>query len=274
VTQLAGDITTDATWAGDLTVTGDVTIKAGATVTVAAGSHLSAGTAGIVVEGTLLVQGAAGQIVTFDAVSNSWTGIRVASGGHATIAYATITKAGTAIDCAAGAATCALDHVNITSNVRSGQFASVATIAYSTLEKTTSNGISVLNGANVTITDTHLTTAGGDIVVQNGGTLKIDYAEIGKVLDSYEHCGIHINAAESLIIEHTQLHSNVYGAMIGQTTNARINYSNWEQNGTDIDDLGGNTGLDLKNNYWSGTPSSAGVTTGASATPLTAGPRP
>src|SRR4051812_20674283 len=54
VTQLAGDITADATWAGDLAVTDNITIKTGVTITVMAGAHLSfADSAGLIVEGTL-----------------------------------------------------------------------------------------------------------------------------------------------------------------------------------------------------------------------------
>ncbi len=274
ITQLGGDVSADVTWSGDLALAADVRIRAGATVTVAAGAHIVAGDAGIVVEGTLLVQGSDGQWVSFDAGTGSWSGIAVQSGGKATLSYVNITQAATGFECGTGAAGCALDHVHLFGNVRSAAFAAAGTIAHSTLEKTSSLGIFVQGGADLGISDSHLNTAGGDIVVQGGGKLFIEYSEIGKVVDSYEHCGIHIDRADSLVIEHSEIHSNVYGGMIGGTTNARINDSNWSQNGVDIDDLGGNVGLDLRNNYWAGTPSSAGDTTGAkSGTPLPAGPR-
>jgi Periplasmic copper-binding protein (NosD) len=272
ITRVSGEITADATWSGDVQLTGDVTIAAGVTVTIAAGTHVVAADAGLAVSGTLVVAGTAAQQVSFDASAGSWSGIAVQSGGKAQLTYANLTQAATAFDCGAGAAGCSLDHVHIFTNVRSAAFAAAGTITYSTLERTSSIGIAVSSGADLSISDSHLTTAGGDIVVQNGGKLKIDYSEIGKVVDSYEHCGIHINRADGLVIEHSDLHSNVYGGMIGGTTNARINYCNWTQNNFDVDDLGGNVGLDLKNNYWDKAPPSAGDTSGAASSPLSVGP--
>jgi hypothetical protein len=272
-THIAGDITADATWSGDLTAD-NVTIKAGVTVTVSASTHITfMGGAGLIVEGTLKIQGADGQLVTLD--GSSWSGISVSSGGTLELAYADISKAGMGIECAAGAAGCTIDHAHLHDNVQSGTFASTVTITRSILEKTTSEGIYVAAGGNATITDTVLRTAGGDLLVQGGGSVSFDYGEIGDNDPSYEHCGIHINKADSLSIQHTDFRANVYGSMIGGTTNAKINFSNWSNNSTDVDDLGGNTGLDLSNNYWSkGAPTGNFSTANPSAQPLMVGPRP
>jgi hypothetical protein len=275
VTQVAGDITADATWSGDVAVS-DVTIKSGATVTIAAGAHLTfAANAGIVIEGALLVQGADGQLVTFDTAGTAWSGLYVAAGGSLDLKYASLTKAATAIECTTGAAACLIDHATIDGNNRSLQLNAPATITRSTISRSAGNSVNLGAGADVTITDTVMRASGGDLLIMSGGKVHVDYSTIGEVVDSYEHCGLHINSAESLIIEHSEIHSNVYGGMIGGTSGARINYSNWRENSTDIDPIGTNTAFDLRFNYWDKTPPAAiGDVSDASATPLVVGPRP
>jgi hypothetical protein len=273
--QLAGDITADAAWSGLYAVTGNVTIKPGVTVTVAAGTTLSfADAAGLIVEGTLKVQGQGGSLVTFKPSGGDWSGVLVAAGGTLDMTYAELTKAGTAVECVKGAVSCTLDHVHAHDNQQTASFATKVVVTSSVLERSQGSGVYVSDG-DVSITDSRLTTAGGDILVQSGGSLRVDYSEIGKVVDSYEHCGIHINKAAALVIEHSLLHSNVVGAMIGGTANARINSSNWESNSMlDVQIIGANTGLDLRGNYWDkGAPTGDFDATGAVASPLTVGPR-
>jgi hypothetical protein len=275
VTSVGGTIAADTTWSGDLAVA-STTVNAGVTLTIAAGTqlHMASG-AGIIVKGTLKVTGTDAQKVAFSPSAADWSGVSVSAGGKLDLAHASLTKAGTAIECGSGALGCAIDHATITGNLTSMHLAAPTTITRSLVEKSSGNSINLGVGADVTITDTDMKTAGGDIIVQSGGKLKVDYSTIGEVIDSYEHCGIHINSAETLIIEHTEIHSNVYGAMIGGTNGARINFSNWRDNSTDISAIGTNTALNLTKNYWSGTPPSAlGDTSQAEAAPLAVGPRP
>ena len=77
---IAGDITADATWTGTTRIKGATTIKPGVTVTVEAGTTLNfAGTAGLLVEGTLTVAGtSAAQVNLVPETGSFWSGIEVA----------------------------------------------------------------------------------------------------------------------------------------------------------------------------------------------------
>lgn len=75
---VSGDITADVTWSGATRIKGSTTIKAGATVTVEPGTTLTfASGAGILVEGTLAVNGTKAATVSLSPEASFWSGIEV-----------------------------------------------------------------------------------------------------------------------------------------------------------------------------------------------------
>lgn len=280
--ELRGSITADRTLSGTVTLTADATIEAGATVTVAAGTHLEAraGTT-LRVKGTLLVDGTAASKVTITPAADAltWAGIVVDAGGAATLTHAEGSHVATLLYCHAGAVACVLDHVTWSDLGVAVVADDDLRIESSRIEKMSNGGISV-NGGDVVIRDTYLLTSTGDIVIQNGGSLTIEYSEIGEAADSYEHCDLHINNATALTITRSNIRAAVYGMMIGGTTNAVMQYNNFVENevGKDVSEVGINTGGDLRFNYWDhGAPTDLGaafnVSSPAAARIADAGPR-
>lgn len=280
--QIAGSITASGTWTGTITLTADATIESGVTIHVAPGTVFEAkmGTT-LRVKGTLQVEGTAAAPVTMNPTvdAQTWAGIVVDAGGAATIAHATGDHAATLLYCHAGAVTCVLDHVTW-SDVGSALVAEDdASILSSRISKMSNGGISMTAGT-VTIRDSYILTSTGDLVVQNGGALVIEYSEIGEAIGSYEHCDLHINGAESLRISHSNIRAAVYGMMIGGTSGAVMQYNNFVENdaGNDVSPVGENTAVDLRFNYWDqGAPTGLGaaydVSSPAAARIADAGPR-
>lgn len=281
--EISGTISADQTWSGTVTLVGDTTIAAGATVTIAAGTHVEA-RQGVTlrVGGTLLADGTAAAPITLNptADATAWSGVVVDGGGAATLTYVTGAHVATLLYCHAGATACVLDHVTFSDMAKALQAEADATIDHSHLSKVDNGGVSILAG-DVTIRDTTLLTSTGDVVIGNGGSLTIQYSEIGEAMGSYEHCDLHINGATALRIEHSTIRAAVYGMMIGGTNGAVIQYNNFVDNevGKDISEVGTNTAVDLRFNYWSnGAPTGLGaaydVSSPAPARLTDAGPRP
>lgn len=252
--EISGSLRGDQTWTDTVTLTANATIESGTTVTIAAGTAFEArmGTT-LRVKGTLVIAGTAAAPVsmlpTTDALT--WDGIVVDAGGRAELHHVEGTDVATLLYCHADTEGCLLDHVTF-SDLGSALVAEDdATITSSHLSKLANGGISVSNGATV-IRDSYLLTSTGDLVIQNGGSLTIEYSEIGEAIGSYEHCDLHINNATALRIEHSNIRAAVYGMMLGGTTGAVMQYNNFVENeaGKDISEVGVNTAVDLRFNYW------------------------
>lgn len=281
-TGITGSITGDQTWGGAQTIVGNTTIEAGATVTVSAGAAIEV-MDGLTlrVKGTLRVEGTDAARVTFLPVAGalSWAGIVADGGADVTLSYVEGTDVATLVYCHAGA-TCALDHVVFDGIGKALVAEGTATLDRSRISDVQNGGITVSGNGALTITDTYLLTSSGDIVVQNGGSLVIDHSEIGETTGSYEHCDLHVGAAATLRITRTNIRSGVYGLMLGGTNGAVMQYNNWVENdaGNDISEVGVNTAVDLRFNYWDQGPPSLGaaydVSSPAAARIADAGPRP
>lgn len=252
--EISGAITANQTWSGTVTLVADATIADGVTVDVAAGTRFEGkmGTT-LRVAGTLRVNGTEASPVTMVPTADAltWAGIVVDAGGSATLTHATGERVANLLYCHADTEGCVLDHVTFV-EVGSVLIAEDdAAIRGSVVTDMNNGGVTVTAG-NVTITDTHLLTSGGDILIQNGGSLTIEYSEIGEADASYEHCDLHINSAASLRITRSNIRAAVYGIMLGGTTNAVMQYNNFVENnaGNDISPVGENTGVDLRFNYW------------------------
>lgn len=282
--DVSGTIDHDQTWSGTVNMTANTTIAAGVKVTIAPGTVFTAAAAAqLHVIGSLEVAGSKASPVTMEpAVATSpWAGIIADAGATVSVAYATGHHVSTLVYCHEGA-TCTLDHVEFSD--LSVAFANEGTgaIKGSRISKVANGGVTVRAGT-LAITDSYVLTSSGDIIVQSGGALSIDYSEIGDAQGSYEHCDLHIGAAGSLSITHSNIRNGVYGMMIGGTTNAKIQYNNFlangvAPNGADIDPVGTNTGADFRFNYWDhGAPTALGAgydfASPAAAAIVDAGPR-
>lgn len=280
-TGIAGSITSNQTWSGAQTITANATIEAGVTVTVSAGAAIEAKDGVTLrVKGTLRVEGTDAAKVTFlpTADALTWAGIVADAGGTVDLAYVEGTDVATLVYCHAGA-TCDLDHVVFDDLGKALVVEGTATLTKSRISKVQNGGITVSNG-DLTITDSYMLTSSGDVIVQNGGSLVIDHSEVGEAMGSYEHCDLHVGSAATLRITYSNIHSGVYGLMLGGTSGAVMQYNNWTENGagTDISEVGVNTNVDLRFNYWDqGAPALGAQYNVASASPTRiadAGPRP
>lgn len=280
-TGITGSITGDQTWSGAQTIVGNTTIEAGVTVTVTAGAAIEA-MDGLTlrVKGTLRIDGTADAAVTLlpTADALTWAGIVADDGADVGITYAEGTDVATLLYCHTGA-TCALDHVTFDSLGKALVVEGTATLSKSRISNVQNGGVTVMNG-DLTITDTYLLTSTGDVVIQNGGSLVIDHSEIGETTGSYEHCDLHIGSAGALTITRSNIRSGVFGMMLGGTNGAVMQYNNWVENDPDqdISEVGLNTAVDLRFNYWDqGAPALGAeydVTMAAAARITDAGPRP
>jgi len=280
-TGIAGSITSNQTWSGAQTVTANATIEAGVTVTVSAGAAIEAKDGVTLrVKGTLRVEGTEAAKVTFLPTTDAltWAGIVADAGGTVDLAYVEGTDVATLVYCHTGA-TCDLDHVVFDDLGKALVVEGTATLTKSRISKVQNGGISVSNG-DLTITDSFMLTSTGDVIVQNGGSLVIDHSEVGEAMGSYEHCDLHVGSATTLRITYSNIHSGVYGMMLGGTSGAVMQYNNWTENGagTDLSEVGVNTNVDLRFSYWDqGAPNLGAAYNVASASPTRiadAGPRP
>jgi hypothetical protein len=251
--QISGNITSDQTWSGNVTIAGNTVIDAGVTVTVAAGTTIE-GKAGasVHVSGVLDMQGTKDSVVTVLPVQGvpTWPGFVADQGGSLTMTHVMGSNIATLAYCHAGA-TCSLDHVDFSAMGLAVAVEGTMTINASRLTQVSNGGVTI-TGGDLKIVDSYVLTSQGDIIIQNGGKLDVQYSEIGDAQGSYEHCDFHINSAASLSITHSNIRNGVYGMMIGGTTNATIQYDNFVKNGkgTDIDPLSTNTNADFQYNYW------------------------
>ncbi len=278
-TGIAGSITGDQTWTGAQTIVANATIEAGATVTVSAGAAIEARDGVTLrVKGTLRVEGTAAAKVTFlpTADAMTWAGIVADAGGVVVLTHVEGTDVATLIYCHTGA-TCDLDHVVFDDLGKAIVVEGTATLTKSRISKVQNGGVTVSNGT-LTITDTYLLTSSGDVIIQNGGSLTIDHSEVGEAQGSYEHCDLHIGSG-TLRITRSTIRSGVFGMMLGGTSGAVMQYNNWVENdaGNDISEVGVNTSVDLRFNYWDqGAPAlgtAYNTTSPATARITDAGPR-
>jgi hypothetical protein len=273
--DVSGDITASATWSGAIRLTATTTIKAGATITVSPSATIYAGSASsLIVEGTLLVNGAMGTTVTFtpDTGATKWPGIDVASGGSATIMYADISHADMALTCETGDVACDIQYSNVHDNASAAMAAGLLTAEHTQF---IGDNVLYIQGGDVTLTDSVVAGGTHDLLVQSGGSLTVSYSQVGSAT-TYQHCGFHISASTKLQVDHSILNTNVYGFMLGGSPTAKINHNNYVSSTTlDVEDDGGNTGADLSNNWWTGaSPSVAGATVSKAGAAFTdVGPR-
>jgi hypothetical protein len=253
--EISGDISESAAWSGKVALTGNTTIRPGVEITIAAGTAVEAAMGvTLTVGGTLAVEGTAEAPVTMRpaAGAGGWGGIVAQSGASVTLAFVEATKAASVLTCSAGAALCAVRDSHFFSIGKALEISAVATVEHSRIEDMANAGIAVYDGAKLTITDSYMLTSTHDIIVQSGGDLVVDHSEVGGAQGSYEHCNFHIGGSASVKVTNTNIVASVYGLMIGGSGAAVFNNNAFVGNdpNQDVLDLGGNTNVNLRDNYW------------------------
>lgn len=135
-----------------------------------------------------------------------------------------------------------------------------------------------ISGGSVTMTDSKVWGAPGDLLVMNGGTINVTYSNIGDATSDTTHCNMHFGGTttNNITIEHDNIVARPYGLMFYSGTNSDFKNNNWN-NQIDIEPgVSGVTGDASGSYFMKGQPSgTTGITYGTlSATALTdAGPR-
>ena len=254
-TTIGGNINTDQTLSGVVRMTGDAVVSPGVTLTLSAATEFpgAPGTT-LTVSGTLLVQGALGTEARLVPVPGqpAWGGIVAQPGSTINIMYASVTGMDTIVDCKAGAS-CTLDHVTSTAVGKAVQADGNVTITRSRLEVTT--GV-FINTGTVLMADSVLLGTSGDTIVQSGGSLTMEYSDVGNMNSTGDHCAMHLNPGSDAIVTYSIIRSTPYGLMINGTSGVVFNFNNWLDNTADIDRAASNNvNADFQNNYFpNGTP--------------------
>jgi hypothetical protein len=214
-------ISTNTTWTGTVAVEMTTTIDPGITVTVAPGTmiQLKPG-AGLKVSGILDVQGtSAGKVI-------------IAS-SDPTMAHGGISVLETG-------------ELKYNYAVQSG------------------GGIYTKLGAKATIRDSSLSNPGGpssrgDFLVMYGGTLDMQYSEIGLASGDGTHCQLHFGGAGNTItIMNSTIRGAPFGLMLYGGNAANLTNNNWENLQTDIDTQPG-VSADITGSYFvKGAPTATG----------------
>ena len=103
-------------------------------------------------------------------------------------------------------------------------------------------GVSTIAGdAKVTIADSRLASALGDLIVVDGGSVDISYSDIGIAEGDHTHCNLHLNSVQAFRFTHNNNVGVSYGLMLygGQ---GDFSHNNWMHNLIDIEPEPGGTG--------------------------------
>lgn len=100
----------------------------------------------------------------------------------------------------------------------------------------TGGSFSVASGGTLTLVDSQMSHAGGDLVTLDGGALDMTYSAIGVESSQHDstHCDMHINSASTIKAAHSNISTSVYGLMFEAGLDADFTYDNWFANGVDV----------------------------------------
>lgn len=101
----------------------------------------------------------------------------------------------------------------------------------------TSGALGVASTAKVTLVDSQMSHAGGDLLVMSGGTLDMSYSAIGLEPGERDttHCDMHVSGPVNLKVTHSNLSTSSYGIMFYGGSNVIFTHNNWFANDVDID---------------------------------------
>jgi hypothetical protein len=224
VTEVSGRISASTTWKDTVHMVGAVTIDPGVTVTVAPGT-------------------------TIDLASNVDTPVGITAQGVLDIQG---TKARKVVLRPATAG----ESWGTISVPRGG------TMTASYLVQT-GGKLGISSTGKVTLVDTQMSHAPGDLITMSGGTLTMTYSAIGLDLGQRDttHCDLHVSGPVTITATHSNFSTSSYGIMF-YGGNADFKYTNWFGNAIDVDTLAADpvTG-DFSFSYFAnGAPGNAGFT--------------
>lgn len=273
-----GQIAADDLWKDGVVLTGSVIIGKDAVVEIAAGAKITcAAGANIIVRGTLKSRASASHAkITCD----SWNGLQVDAGGKLDLEGLEIENALTAgITMSVGAAESrfvdgvvsrslrpvlvskgtklTLEKAKISEVEDSAGDAALTLVEGALVAKHidydahASEGISIRNGGELTLEDSTMHADNGHDLVSAYGA---KHVEIHYSTFRGAHCGIHIQPADSFVIDHVTSEDNVYGITIyqsGQGPNT-VTASNFAGSVDWLDFQGDNGPITFDNVYTSG----------------------
>ena len=100
--------------------------------------------------------------------------------------------------------------------------------------KQTGGPINTESGAT-TIIDSEISDVQGDYLVEDGGTVDVEYSNLGDPGGTNTHCNIHINSVEKFTFTHSSNAGSVFGLMLYGGTSSDFTHSNWLSNNTDVE---------------------------------------
>lgn len=255
IIQISGTIDADATWSGVVHIVGDATIAPGVTITVAPDTWIQ-GNNGVFLrtEGMLDIAGTAELPVQMYPMpgADGWGGITAEVGGAVAMEHVRGEHVSTLLICKSGSVNCTMSYIHFTDLGGAIDVSALASIDNSYFAGMANAGIGVNSGGDLTINESYILTSDHDLIVTNNGSrLTVDRSEVGGAQGSYEHCNVHIGAADYVSITNSNLISSIYAMMIGNTDGAIIQYNNIIDNDNDIDPRGPNANVDMRYNYWS-----------------------
>jgi len=121
--------------------------------------------------------------------------------------------------------------------------------------------------AKATIVDSKLSSAVGDFLVMNDGSLDVTYTNVGVPDGDHTHCNVHVNGARSIRFAHNNNIGVAYGLML-YAGNGDFSHDNWMGNVYDIEPNPAGTGKFDDSYFERGVPS--GVVGSTFANPATA----
>src|SRR5262249_35997162 len=98
--------------------------------------------------------------------------------------------------------------------------------------------------AIVDIYDTRMYKAAGDYVIMNGGSMTMQYSQLGPNQGETDttHCNLHINSATKIDVLRSNISGAPYGIMFYGGVGANFQLNNWFTNGKDVDSKSGVSG--------------------------------
>ena len=98
--------------------------------------------------------------------------------------------------------------------------------------------------ANVEIRDTRMFKAAGDYIIMNGGTVSMQYSQLGPNTGETDstHCNIHVNSAAKVDFLRNNIAGAPFGLMFYGGVGSNFQLNNWYGNGKDVDSKSGVSG--------------------------------
>jgi len=125
-------------------------------------------------------------------------------------------------------------------------------------------GLYNVNGGKLTVVDSQMAHARGDLITMHGGTLDMSYSQIGVEPGQSDdtHCDLHVENAPTLRVTHSTISTSSFGIMFYGGNNADFTYNNWLSNDLDVEPTLGAVSGDFSHSFWApkAAPKAVGLT--------------